>query len=66
MTKRAERIINAFINCVKNGEYDYNYAVTLLEDNSKYGVLTESDKDVFYDAFPQIITDEATEEISGE
>lgn len=48
-SKRAERVVNAFINCVKTGEYTFNYACLLIEDNQKYGYLTQSDKDNFYD-----------------
>jgi hypothetical protein len=48
-SKRAERVVNAFINCVKTGEYTFNYACLLIEDNQKYGYLTQADKDNFYD-----------------
>lgn len=51
MTKREERVINAFINCVEFGQYSYDYAITLLEDNNKYGYLTDEAKDVFYSYF---------------
>lgn len=53
MSKRNKRIINAFINCVKSGEYSLDYAILLIEDTSKYGYLTEEDKEVFYNAFPE-------------
>lgn len=53
MSKRNKRIINAFINCVKSGEYSLDYAILLIEDTSKYGYLTEEDKEVFYDAFSE-------------
>lgn len=57
MTKRSERIINAFINCVDNGEY--GYAAKILKDNLNTicGFLSESDKDVFYNDFSKIITE---------
>lgn len=48
---RAERVINAFINCVNTGQYSLDYATVLIEDNSKYGYLTDEDKQVFYDTF---------------
>lgn len=48
---RSERVINAFINCVKTGQYPIDYAITLIEDNQKYGYLTQEDKDVFYAEF---------------
>ena len=51
MSKRAKRVIQAFINCVNNGEYTLDYAIILIENNEKYGWLTEEDKEVFYRAF---------------
>ena len=51
MTKRETRVINAFINCVKNGEYTFDYACLLIEDNARYGWLSEEAKEVFYAAF---------------
>jgi hypothetical protein len=53
MTKREERVINAFIECVKKGEFSLEYATTLIEDNNKYGYLTEEAKEVFYKAFEE-------------
>lgn len=50
MKKRAERIINAFIKCVIDGEFSFSYAVTLIEDDSKYGFLSDEDKEAFYNA----------------
>lgn len=49
-SKRAERVIKAFINCVKKGEHTFEYACLLIEDNQKYGYLTEADKEIFYTA----------------
>lgn len=49
-SKRAERVIKSFINCVKMGEYTFDYACLLIEDNQKYGYLTQTDKDIFYAA----------------
>ena len=51
MSKREKRVIQAFINCVRSGEYSYDYAVTMIENNEKYGYLTEEAKDVFYAEF---------------
>ena len=50
MTKRETRVINAFINCVKSGEFSEDYAITLIEDQQKYGWLSEEAKEVFYEA----------------
>ena len=51
MTKREQRVINAFINCVQHGEYTLDYAITLIEDTARYGWLSETAKDYFYAAF---------------
>lgn len=62
-SKRAERVIKAFINCVKMGEYTFDYACLLIEDNQKYGYLTQEDKDIFYEACePETEPREQTEE----
>lgn len=53
MTKREKRVITAFINCVRSGEYTLDYAILLLEDNQRYGWLSEAAKEAFYDAFPE-------------
>ena len=53
MTKREERVINAFINCVKSGEFSEDYAITLIEDNQKYGWISEEAKEVFYEALEE-------------
>lgn len=54
MTKRETRVINAFINCVKSGEYSLDYAIILLEDNARYGWLSEEAKEEFYKAIEDI------------
>ena len=51
MSKRENRVINAFINCVKRGEYTFEYACLLIEDTQKYGYLTDEAKEVFYAEF---------------
>ena len=48
---RSKRVIKAFINCVKSGQYSLDYAIVLIEDNQKYGFLTEEDKNEFYAEF---------------
>lgn len=49
MTKRETRVINAFLNCIAHGEYTVDYAITLIEDNARYGWLSETAKDYFYE-----------------
>ena len=48
MTKREKRVITAFLNCIAHGEYTVDYAITLIEDNARYGWLSETAKDYFY------------------
>lgn len=50
MTRREQRVIQAFINCVKSGEYSLDYAILLIEDNQRYGWLSEEAKEEFYNA----------------
>ena len=49
MTKRETRVINAFLNCIRHGEYSVDYAITLIEDQSKYGWLSDAAKEYFYE-----------------
>ena len=74
MSKRELRVIKAFINCVKSGQYTFDYAVTLIENTEKYGYLTDEAKEMFYAEFeepvieePEIeeIPEESEEEING-
>ena len=65
MTRREKRVINAFINCVRCGEYTADYAILLIEDNQKYGWLGEESKEVFYDAIFPEEPEEETAEYSG-
>ena len=51
MSKREERVINAFINCVNKGIFSFDYAVVLIESNEKYGYLSDEAKETFYNAF---------------
>ena len=64
MSKKEQRVINAFINCVKSGEYSYDYAVTLINNTEAYGYLTEEAKEVFYKAFeePENVESEVIED----
>ena len=50
MSKREQRVINAFISCVKSGEFTLDYAVILIEDTQRYGWLSETARNTFYDA----------------
>lgn len=58
MTKREQRVITAFINCVKSGEMSLDYATTLIENNEKYGYLSPTTKETFYAEFEKTILEE--------
>ena len=49
MTKREQRVITAFLNCIRHGEYTEDYAITLIEDQQRYGWLSDTAKDYFYE-----------------
>ena len=68
MTKREKRVINAFINCIKNGEYSVDYAITLIEDTARYGWLSEAAKEAFYAALDEMEpeTEQVEETLEGE
>ncbi len=51
MNKREERVIKAFIACVHQGQFTFEYACLLIEDTQKYGYLSDSDKEKFYAEF---------------
>ena len=51
MSLREKRVIRAFINCVKSGEYSFDYAVLLIEDSQLYGWLSYEAKEMFYQEF---------------
>ena len=61
MNKREERVINAFINCVHSGEFTMDYATTLIEDNQKYGWLSESAKEKFYKELEKSVVEQIAE-----
>mgnify|MGYP004565566823 CR=1 FL=1 len=52
MTKRESRVIGAFLLCVAHGEYSAEYATILIEDNQRYGWLSEAAKEAFYAGLP--------------
>lgn len=54
MTKREQRVISAFLNCIKHGEFSESYAITLIEDNQRYGWLSEAAKDYFYEELDKL------------
>ena len=53
-SKREKRVVDAFINCIKAWEYTEDYAITLIEDESRYGWLSSAAKDYFYDELDKL------------
>ena len=54
LTKREKRVIDAFINCIKHGDYTEDYAITLIEDDARYGWLSLQAKDYFYEELEKL------------
>lgn len=50
LNRREKRVIQAFINCVRTDEYSLDYAILLIEDNARYGWMSDAAKEVFYEA----------------
>ena len=65
MNNREKRVIKAFIACVKNREFTFEYACLLIEDTEKYGYLSDTAKETFYAEFEtsEIETEEETENV---
>ena len=57
ISKRELRVVNAFLNCIKSGEYSEDYAILLLEDESRYGWMSSEAKDYFYDELDKLHPD---------
>lgn len=49
LSRREERFLKAFESCIEHGEYTADYAVTLLEDDRRYGWMSAEAKEAFYD-----------------
>ena len=54
VSKRELRVVNAFLNCIKSGEYSEDYAILLIEDESRYGWLSSDAKDYFYEELDKL------------
>lgn len=62
MTKRETRVINAFLNCIRYGELTADYSITLIEDATRYGWLSDEAKDFFYSELDKMEEPEPVEE----
>lgn len=47
MNKRMKRVVDAFVNCIRSGEFTIDYADILISDQSKYGWLSEAALDYY-------------------
>lgn len=63
MTRREQRVITAFLNCIAHGEYSVDYAITLIEDNTRYGWLSDNAKNYFYEQLEPEEPEEDPEEV---
>lgn len=66
MKKREKRVIDAFVNCIKHGEFSVDYADVLIADNSKYGWLSEAALDYYEQQTEQFREQEEVEEEAEE
>ena len=62
MKKREKRVIDAFVNCIKHGEFSVDYADVLIADQSKYGWLSEAALDYYEEQTEQFRESEEAEE----
>lgn len=62
MKKREKRVVDAFVNCIKHGEFSVDYADVLIADNSKYGWLSEAALDYYEEQTEQLRESEEVEE----
>lgn len=58
MTKREKRVIKAFLDCIKSGEFTADYAIVLIEDRQRYGWLSDNAKDYFYEELDKLYPEE--------
>ena len=66
MKKREKRVIDAFVNCIKHGEFTIDYADVLIADQSKYGWLSEQALDYYEEQTEQFREQEQEEETQEE
>ena len=66
MKKKEKRTIDAFVNCIKHGEFSVDYADVLIADNSKYGWLSEAALEYYEEQTEQFREQEEVEEEAEE
>ncbi len=62
MSRRMKRTVDAFVNCIKHGEFSIDYADVLISDQSKYGWLSEQALEYYEEQTEQFREVEEAEE----
>ena len=62
LRKKDKRVVDAFVNCIKHGEFTIDYADVLIADQSKYGWLSEAALDYYEEQTEQLRESEEVEE----
>lgn len=62
LRKKDKRVVDAFVNCIKHGEFSVDYADVLIADQSKYGWLSEAALDYYEEQTEQFREVEEAEE----
>lgn len=65
MKKKEKRLVEAFVNCIKHGEFSVDYADVLIADQSKYGWLSEAALEYYEEQTEQFREVEEAEEEGG-
>lgn len=58
LPRRMKRLIDAFVNCIKHGEFSIDYADVLISDQSKYGWLNDAALDYYEEQTEQFREEE--------
>ena len=58
LKKREKRVVDAFVNCIKHGEFSVDYADVLISDQSKYGWLNDATLDYYEEQTEQFRAEE--------
>ena len=61
LRKKDKRVVDAFVNCIKHGEFSVDYADVLIADQSKYGWLSEAALDYYEEQTEQFREEEEVE-----
>ena len=66
MNGREERVLRAFMNCVERGEFSRDYALTLAEDDARYGWMGEDARAALRAALTEVLAEEDPAEAEAE